>query len=146
MRSNNKALSLIECVAAIAVMVPIMIGCCMAIQEVSQAYQIKQGLAQAARQAARDMAAAYAQSKQIDGSREVQNSFVYNKVKVPGAVTHPTQFDTAVFETSVDPKVVSVTVHYKSNGSTELPAFPTFDPINLGSNFDLNATATYALD
>lgn len=146
MKRNSKAISLIECVAAISVMTPIMVGCCMAIQEVSQAYQIKQGLAQAARQAACDMSAVYLQSPLVDNNRAIQNSFVYGKITVPGVVTHQSQFDNAVFDVAANPRLVSVTVHYRSDGNTNLAVFPSVDPLKLGSNIDLNATATYSLD
>lgn len=137
---------MIETVATIAVMVPVMIACVMAVQEVSQAYQIKQGLSQGARQAARDLAVAYSQSKMVENDRSVQNSMVYSKIKIPGVITHESQFDNGSFDTSSTPPTVTVNVHYKSDGATQLPQFPSFDPLGLGANFDLNATATYSLE
>ena len=142
-RSNG--LSLIEAVAAVAVMVPILFACLMAVQEVSQGYQIKQGLSQAARQAAQDMASAYQQSSAVASDRSSQDSIVYSKITVPGAVAHQSQFDDASFDTASTPQTVTITVHYKSDGNTNLPQFPSFDPINLGANFDMNASSTYSL-
>jgi Flp pilus assembly protein TadG len=137
--------TLIEATATICVMLPIMITVVMAIQEVSQAYQLKQGLAQAARQAVRDLAAQYGVSEMIATDRASQDATVYSKVTVPGVVSHQSQFDDGVFDTVSDPPKVTVTVHYKCNATTGLPLFPAFDPLNWGSNVDLNASATYSL-
>jgi hypothetical protein len=145
LRKSAKGITLIEAVGTIVLMIPIMMACIMAVQEVSQAYAIKQGLAQAARQAAADLAVAYEQSHLVAQSRALQDSLVFSKIAVRNAVTSATQFDDGQFDTAADPPSVTVTVHYRANAITNLPAFPAIDPINLGSSLDLNASATYSL-
>lgn len=146
MSRRTSGLSLIEAAAAAVVMIPVMITCVMAVQEVSEAYQIKQGLSQGARQAARDLAVAYSQSELIENDRSLQDSMVYSKIKIARAVNDKSQFDNATFDTSASPPTVTVNVHYKSGADTGLPPFPSFDPLNLGASFDLNAAATYSLE
>lgn len=146
MSRKSSGLSLIETAAAAVVMIPVMIACVMAVQEVSEAYQIKQGLSQGARQAARDLAVAYSQSNLVENDRSLQDSMVYTKIKIPRIVSDKSQFDNATFDTSATPPTVTVNVHYRSDGTTGLPPFPSFDPLNIGANFDLNASATYSLE
>lgn len=144
MKRTRKGLTLTEAVAAMTVMIPILTSCAMVISEVTHAYLIKQGLQQCAREAARSMGAMYNESTMIIGSRSLQDSLVYNGVRLSNIVNASSQFDNAVFDTSASPPTVTVNVRYTS-GQNGLAAFPLFDPLNLGSNFQISANATYPL-
>lgn len=144
MRKRNKGLTLVEAVAAMTVMVPILASSAMVISEVTHAYLIKQGLQQCAREAARSMGAMYNETGLIVYSRTLQNSLVYNNVRLSNIVNASSQFDDAVFDTTAQPPTVTVNVRYTS-AQNGLPAFPMVDPLNLGSNYKINAVATYPL-
>lgn len=143
---RQSGFSLVEAAATIAVMIPLLIAVVLVISEISEAYRIKMALVQAAREAARDMAVAYAKSPLVEGDKVLQDNMVFDKVRVSNVLVASSQFDIATFDTSATPPVVRVTNSYVSDATTNLPPFPTFDPLNLGSNFQLNAEATYPLD
>jgi hypothetical protein len=126
------------------VMIPILTSSAMVISEVTHAYVIKQGLQQCAREAARGMSAMYAESTMIVGNRPLQDSLVYDKVRQSNVVNASVQFDDATFDTNSVPATVTVNVRYTS-GQNGLPQYPLFDPLSLGSNYQINAYATYAL-
>lgn len=126
------------------VMIPILASCAMVISEVTHAYLIKQGLQQCAREAARSMGAMYNETPMVVSSRSAQDSLVYNNVRLSNVVNSSVQFDNATFDTAANPATVTVNVRYTS-GQNGLAAFPLFDPLNLGSNFKISASATYPL-
>ena len=144
MRARKRGITLVESVASMTVMIPILTSCAMVISEVTHAYVIKQGLQQSAREAARGLAAVYAESKMVDGSRSLQDQLVYDNVRSSNVVNASAQFDTAVFNTASSPPTVTVNVRYTS-AQNGLSAFPLFDPLNLGSSFKINAEATYPI-
>lgn len=142
---RSGAFTLAETVGSMSLMIPIIIGCFMAFVEVSQAFSLRQDLSQAARQAAYDMAVAYEKTPFVANSRSSQDSLVYNGIRKSNVINNSQQFDNAEFDLSTTPGNVTVTVHYQS-GQHGLPAFPTFDPLNIGANFPLQASATYSLN
>ncbi len=113
--------------------------------EASKAYFIKESLAQGARQAARDLAVAYGQNSQIEYNPSMQDSMVFDNIRLAGVIASSEQFDAPVFNSGGSPPTVTVTVHYRG-GQYGLPTFPNPDPLNLGSNFALDATSTYRLE
>lgn len=127
-------------------MIPASLMCIFVIQEICTACQIKVHLLQASRQGARAVVAAQAQGIDLKGKRALQNQYIFSKIIVPGAVTHPSQFDDILFDTRMSPATVTITTHYRSDARTALPPFPTLDPLNLGKSFDLRASATYSLE
>lgn len=140
---RSKGFTLAETAGAMTVMIPVIVAIFMAFTEVAQAFAIRQDLSQAAREAAYDMAVAYEKSSFVAANRSAQDA-VYSGIRKANVINANQQFDDAVFDFGSTPGSVSVTVHYTSN-QNGLPAFPTFDPLNLGANFPLQATATYAL-
>lgn len=142
-KNSEKAITLVETVAVMSVMVPILMSAVFVIAEVSHFYVIKQGLVHASRQAARSMVAMYDESPMISSSRSLQNAMVYDKIRVDSIVNASSQFDSAVFNSKSLPPVVTVTVHYKG-GQHGLMQFPLFDPLNIGAS-SIGASATYTL-
>lgn len=144
MRRNKQGITITEAVAAMSVMIPIMASSAMVISEVSHAYVIKEGLQKCAREAARNMSAVYQETKIVVGNRALQDSLVYNNVRLSNIVNSSVQYDNAVFDQASSPPTVTVNVRYTS-GQNGLSPFPLYDPLNLGTNFKINAQATYAL-
>ena len=142
---NRTGMSLAETAASMSFMLPVIMVVAFAVMEVSQAYMIKEGLSQAARQAARDLSFAYAQTKMVATDRNMQNNMVFNNIRVRNVVNASAQFDNAVFNEAVEPPIVTVTVHYTSN-ENGLPKFPNPDPLNIGDSLELNATSTYSVE
>jgi len=134
-----------EAAAAIALLLPLLILVIFVVLEASYAYLIKNSLAQASREAARDLAVQYGQDPTIAGSRTLQNTQVFDKIRINKIVAASQQFDDPVFATGNDPPTVTVTVHYLS-GQFGLPVFPNPDPLKLGANFKIDATSTYRLE
>lgn len=128
------------------VLIPILFMVLFVVIECSKAYYLKEALAQGARQAARDMAIAYGQNKQIEYNRALQDA-VFSGVRIAGVINSNNQFDDAVFNTSSTAPTVSITVHYLS-GEYGLPKFPDPDPdpLKLGDSFKLQASSTYRVE
>lgn len=145
LQRSRKALTIAETAASMAFLVPIIVLLIFAVIEVSQAYHIHNGLSDAARRAARDLAAAYAQSSRVVGDRSLQNSLVYDRIRIQNVINSSEQFGEATFDEGADPPTVTVVVRYTGE-ETGLPKFPDPDPINLGASLNLQATATYRLD
>ena len=144
MRRSTRGITLTEAVAAMAVMIPILTSSALVVSEVTHAYVIKQGLQQCAREAARSMAAMAEETSMIQNSRSLQNSLVFDAVRQMNIVNASAQFDNASFDMAASPPTVTVNVHYTSN-QNGLPQFPLFDPLNLGPNFKIDASATYPI-
>lgn len=137
--------SIAEFGAALVVLIPLAICLMLVAAEVTQAYLINAVLAQSAESAAREMAIQYASDSNIATSRSLQDSLVYDNIRNAGVINASEQFDQAAFSLDTDPKTVSVTVHYLS-GQYGLAPFPFIDPLNIGSNFQLQGKATYRVD
>ena|SRR5262249_8069635 len=142
---RKQGVSIAEAAAALALLLPLLFLVIFVVLEASYAYLIKNSLAQAAREAARDLAVQYGQDPSIAGSRTVQNTQVFDKIRINKIVADSTQFDDPVFATGIEPSTVTVTVHYRS-GQFGLPVFPNPDPLKLGANFPIDATSTYRLE
>jgi Flp pilus assembly protein TadG len=117
---------------------------------------ILQGLDQGARQAARNLATAYATDKGIVNDTQAQVTYGFAPVQVPGVINDPAQFDAPVWDNvpgagnqAIDPSIpqsVTVFVTYKSAGSHTLPPFPDIDPLNLRPTLRLKQSATYIIE
>lgn len=143
-RTTNGA-SIIEFGAALVFILPLVIALLLVAAEVTQAYLITAVLTQGAESAAREMAIQYGNDTTIASSKSLQDSLVYDHIRNSGVINSSDQFDAATFTLDLDPKTVSVTVHYRS-GQYGLPVFPYLDPLNIGSSFPLQAKATYRVD
>jgi hypothetical protein len=114
--------------------------------EASYAYLIKESMAQGARQAARDLSIYYGQNgSAIASNRTLQDSMVFDKIRITNMIKSSSQFANPVFQTTTEPLTVTVTCSY-TGGQYGLPTFPNPDPLNLGSNITLSATSTYRLE
>jgi Flp pilus assembly protein TadG len=138
---------LVETAATIALVVPLCFyAICVGI-EACQVYGISQGLQQAARESARLLASTYAVDPGIVGNTGDQTTYgflpVINSNTLTGVVADTSQF-TADFNTTT-PASVTVTVTYAS-GKYGLATFPSIDPLFLGQNYQLKASATYTLE
>jgi Flp pilus assembly protein TadG len=143
-RKQNGA-SIAETAASLVLFLPILIAVLFVVLEASQAYLIKEGLSQAAREAARNLAVQYGSNSQIQYSRSMQDVMVFNNIHINNVVVSTNQFDSPTWDTAGIPPTVTVTVHYTS-GKNGLSTFPNPDPLHIGKNFKLDATSTYRLE
>jgi hypothetical protein len=127
------------------ILVPVLFMVLYVVIEASKAYYLKEALSQGARQAARDMAIAYASNHNLENNKGMQDEFVFSKIRIPNVINHPDQFEEAQINSTAIPPTVSVTVHYLG-GQYGLPPFPDPDPLRLGSNFHITGTSTYRLE
>jgi Flp pilus assembly protein TadG len=144
-RRNQKGTSIAETAASMVILLPILIMVLFVVMEASQAYLIKEGLSQAAREAARNLAVAYGQSTSIVDSRTTQDDKVFDNIRIKNIVNASEQFDNPTWDTTGSPPIVTVRVEYKG-GQYGLSTFPNPDPLKLGQNFKLDATSTYRLE
>ena len=142
---NQKGASIAETAASLVIFLPILIAVLFVVLEASQAYLIKEGLSQGAREAARNLAVQYGQNSQIQFNRSMQDTMVFDNIQIHDIINSSTQFDDPVWNTNAIPPTVQVTVHYTS-GQNGLPTFPNPDPLNLGNHFALDAVSTYRLE
>lgn len=143
-RRKKRGSSIAESAAALSLLLPLAFLIIFAVMEGSHAFLIKNSLAQAARQAARDMSMAYSQDPAIEYDRTMQDSQVYDNIRIGSVVADSAQFDDAVFDTVADPQTVTVVVSY-AGGQYGLPNFPMFDPLGWGSSINMSASSTYRL-
>jgi Flp pilus assembly protein TadG len=138
--------SIAEAGAALGLLLPLAFTLMFAVFEGSYAYLIKDSLSQASRQAARDLSIAYGQNGgAIANSRTLQNTLVFDRIRIRNMIASSQQFDNPVWQTALEPYSVTVTCRY-TGGSYGLPTFPNPDPLRLGRNITLTSTSTYRLE
>ena len=137
--------SLVETAVTIVFVVPLTFWVLFIAVEASQVYGISQALQQGAREAARRIATTYAVDPGIVGNSADQNKYGFDPVRINGVINDSSQF-TATFTPDVsNPTSVTVTTVYAS-GKFGLSKFPDTDPLFLGPNYQIKATATYTLE
>jgi Flp pilus assembly protein TadG len=141
----SKGATIAEAGAAMALMIPLLFAVLFVVLEASQAYMIKEALAQGARQAARNLAVEYGKDSAIQYRRDLQDAQVFSQIRLVNVINANEQFSDPVWNTSASPPTVTVTVTYTPNQHGLAP-FPNPDPLNLGPNFVLNANSTYRLE
>ncbi len=142
---TSRGSSIAEAAAAMGLMLPLIFIILYVIIEISQAYLIRQGLAESARSAARQLAVAYSQDNDIKVNRRLQNKLVFDSIRIPNVINSSAQFQNPVWDQSGNPPTVAVTVSY-TGGSNGLPAFPSPDPFNLQDMFHLAASSVYRVE
>ena len=140
----SRGQSLPECAAALSLLLPLALVIVFATLEASHAFVIQNSLTEAARQAARGLALAYADDANVGADRSLQESMVFDSIRINKVIADSAQFADPEFDTSVDPPVVSVSVQY-TGGQYGLPQFPVYDPLNLGAAYQLSSSATWRL-
>lgn len=143
-RSKSGA-AIAEAAAAMVIMIPLMIMLLFATIELSYACFLINNLSQVARLAARNLAIAYGANPNIAGNRGLENSLVFDHIRLANLINDSSQFDEPVYQTATQPQTVTVTVRYLS-GQFSLPVFPIPDPLNIGQNFQPVAQSTYRLE
>ncbi len=106
---------------------------------------LKSSLNDAARNAARNLSIDYGQNPSIAGNRSMEDTLVFDSIRINNIINSSSQFSDPTFDTASSPPVVTVTVKYKG-GTYGLPPFPNPDPLGLGKNFQVSATASYSLE
>jgi Flp pilus assembly protein TadG len=144
MVNRKRGGTIAETAASLVLLLPLLIMILFVGLEASRAYMIKESLAQASRQAARDLAVIYGRDGTIANNSTMEAIQVYDNIRINGAITSSRQFSSQ-WNTSAAPPTVTVTVQYTS-GQNGLPTFPNPDPLKLGGNFQLNASSTYRLE
>jgi hypothetical protein len=143
---KNRGATIAEAGAALGLLLPLAFTLIFVVMEASYAYLIKESMAQGARQAARDLSIYYGQNgSAIASNRTLQDSMVFDKIRITNMIKSSSQFANPVFQTTTEPLTVTVTCSY-TGGQYGLPTFPNPDPLNLGSNITLSATSTYRLE
>jgi Flp pilus assembly protein TadG len=145
MPRKQRASSIAEAAAAMGIMLPLIFIVIFTVIEITQAYLIRECLAQGARSAARQMAIAYGQDNQIKESRSLQNKLVFDNIRITNIINSSQQFDNPKWNVTGYPPTVTVTVSYTS-GKNGLPAFPNTDPLNLASKLTLSAKSVYRVE
>jgi len=143
--SRKKGSTIVETVASFVLYLPILVTFLFVIMEVATFFLIKETLAQAARQAARDLAVAYGSNHGIANSRTQQNTLVFDTIRFYNIINASAQFSNPTFNPNATPPTVTVSVSYTGN-QFGLPPFPNPDPLHLGANFVLNSSSTYRLE
>ena len=136
--------SLAESAASVSLLFPLAIVIIFVVAEASHFFIIKNGLDAGARQAARELAVVYGENQSIAYDRAIQDTEVFDNIRITNVINSSLQFDDPVFNEASDPPTVSVVVRY-AGGSYGLPTFPNPDPLNLGTGFTINSTSTYRL-
>jgi hypothetical protein len=143
-RGNSIGSSLAELAAALVIVLPLLVLALFITIEASQAYLIKNGLNDATRQAARDLAKAYNQDIRISSDRSLQESTVLRKISVPGVLNSPAQFSVEFREGASPPNVI-VTATYEG-GKYGLPPYPTLNLLHLNNPTALACQSVYRLE
>lgn len=140
--------TLVESVAAIALILPLVVLVIFVTIEASQAYVICRSLNQGAYLAARELANCYKSDPSIQWDRAKQESMVYSNIRIPNMISSNSQFTctSSDWKLTSSPPTVRVVVRYLGGqGSPALPSFPNPDPLKLGSSFVISSSATYGL-
>lgn len=144
-KSRKKGSTIVETVASFVLYLPILVTFLFVIMEVATFFLIKETLAQAARQAARNLAVAYGSNRGIASDRTQQNSLVFDTIRVYNIINASAQFSNPTFNPNANPPTVTVSVSYTGN-QFGLPPFPNPDLLHLGNNFVVHSTSTYRLE
>lgn len=144
MQRKSRGSSIAETAASMVILLPLLIMILYVGLEASKAYMIKESLAQASRQASRNLAIAYGQDKSVANNQSLEDAYVYSNIRINGVVASSDQFR-AEWNNTASPPTVKVTVDYTS-GQNGLAPFPDPDPLGLGSSFHLSASSTYRLE
>ena len=144
-RRRERGTTLSETAASMTIVVPLLLTILFAAVEVCQALTIKESLAQAAREAARNLSIAYAEDPTVATNRSLQNALVFDNVRINSIVNDSRQFGDPVFDDKSDPPVVRVQVSYQS-GQYGLPVFPAVDPLKLAGKVNLESTSVYRVE
>ena len=134
---------LAETAASLVILIPLAILLTFVIAETSYCYFAKGVLAQAARQAARDLAIAYGSDPLVATSRARQEVQSFDRIRLSRIVVSSEQFADPVFQTGTVPHTVTVTVRLNL---PNLPLLPAPDPLGLGRNYQISADSTYRLE
>lgn len=145
LRNRKRGAAIVDTAAALTLLLPVAMLMIYVAVEVSYAYLIKASLAQGARQAARGLAVAYGQNPLVANDRSLQESMVFDHIRLHNIISANEQFDNPVFDTTASPHTVYVLVHYRG-GQYGLPDFPNPDPLGIRGYVQLNSDSTYRLE
>jgi hypothetical protein len=141
---SQRGTSIAELAAALVVVLPLFVLILYVTLEACHAYLIKNGLNEATREAARDLAKAYDQNVLITDNRSLQDSEVLSKILIPGVLNSTAQF-TVQFNDTATPPNVSVTAVYEG-GKYGLPPYPTINPLHLNNPYKIACQSVYRLE
>src|SRR5438105_11342904 len=104
---KQRGASLVETAASMVILLPLIVMVLFVVLEASQAYLIKEGLSNGARQAARDLSVIYGQDAQIQFSRSQQDNLVFSQVHLNNIINNAAQFDDPTWNTGGIPPTVT---------------------------------------
>lgn len=133
--------SIAELAAAMVLLMPLIVITAFVVVEATEAYMINSALHQAALIAARKIAMAYGQNPTATKT----NPSPYLNITIGSMVKSPNQFAVDWSKEFANPPQVNVICTYTS-GVNGCPRFPSPDPLNLGSAFQLQSRASARLE
>lgn len=151
-KRSTKGVVTAEFVGALAILLPIVLLVVFSCGEVAAAFMIYNALNFSAQSAAMALAKAYGQDPRYATDSSMQQALL-SQITYANMVVSPQQFtvqfpgspSTASWLTTSNIPEVVVTCTFKS-GQYGLPPFPNPDPLRLGKNFSLKATAVAYLE
>ncbi len=145
--SRRSGTTLVETAATMTLVIPLLFLVLFTAIEASQGYGIWQALQQGARESARRLATTYAVDPGIVSNTVDQAKYGFDPVRINQIINDSSQFSATFNSGSANttPASVTVTATY-SAGQFGLPQFPQIDPLHLGRNHQLAASATYRLE
>ena len=144
---TGRGSSLPECVSVIALVIPVVVSITMVAIEASHACLISTKMTQGAHMAARALASQYDSNPAVQFDLAMQQSVLSN-VRIDSYVVDNSQFElnSNSWNTASCPPTVSVVCKYLPGvGKPALAAFPSYDPLGVGSSFGIKAKATWSL-
>lgn len=109
-----------------------------------QALVIQNSLTQAAEQAARELSFAYKLDQRVARNRELQNSRVFDNIRVENVVNDSSQFLNPTFNLEDSRPTVTVVVRYKG-GQNGLPPCPESELSRTKSDSELKSSASFPI-
>lgn len=143
---TRRGVSLVEFAAAVVLGLPLLMTILYATVEASTYFAIRTNIDIAARTAARAMAIEYGKNPGFASNTGAQQA-VYANIRIPKFVQENSQFSNPQFNIATAPATVTVSVRYPNGGiAGKLPPFPNPDIFKLGPSFNVDSTATFALE
>ncbi|MBS1996795.1 MAG: hypothetical protein JSS86_10810 [Cyanobacteria bacterium SZAS LIN-2] len=150
MRQRNRSTrgtTLSEAVMSLATLTPVLLAVTLVVIEASKVYSIEASMKNGANLAAASLANYYHTNPGVVTDPDAQQQ-VFNNIRISQMIASNSQFSIPAGGwnlTANPPRVTVLCTYLPGQGSPALPAFPTIDPLKLGSRFTISESATYAL-
>lgn len=132
---------------SLATLTPVLLAATLVVIEASKVYSIGTSMMNGANLAAASLANYYHTNPAVVTDTYAQQQ-VFNNIRISQMIASNRQFSIPPGGwnlTANPPRVTVVCTYLPGQGTPALPAFPTVDPLKLGSKFTISESATYAL-